>query len=102
MAPPVTPFPAASLPIHIHTTTHGFKPKARKGPPTDLLSCPLFAMQQFSCNPPRKGVPEAPGVVRCESIVRIFRRCANGVSAETTALEGHKYKDVVLRESKGL
>ncbi|KMU80834.1 hypothetical protein CISG_08959 [Coccidioides immitis RMSCC 3703] len=57
-------------------------------------------MQQFSCNPPRKGVPEAPGVVRCESVVRIFRRCANGVSAETTALEGHKYKDVVLRESK--
>ncbi|KAI1907870.1 hypothetical protein LOZ61_005882 [Ophidiomyces ophidiicola] len=92
MAPPVTPFPAASLPVHVHLTTHGFKPKARKGPPTDLSSCPLYAMTQFSCNPPSKGVPD-PGIVRCETVVRLFRRCANGVNAETTTLEGPRYRD---------
>ncbi|KAI5287947.1 hypothetical protein KEM52_001366 [Ascosphaera acerosa] len=86
MAPLTNLFPAAELPSRIHTQTEGFTPKHRKGAPAHLSQCPLYEMVQYSCNPPDRE-PPAAGEVVCESFVRLFRRCANGFTVETTAWE---------------
>ncbi|PLN84748.1 hypothetical protein BDW42DRAFT_191356 [Aspergillus taichungensis] len=86
MAPLVPIFPAASLPDHVNTVQRNFQEKRRKGGPVDLTQCPLFEMTQYSCNPPQEGVPK-PGVVVCKPVVRLFRRCAGGLTVETTAWE---------------
>ncbi|KAL2006927.1 hypothetical protein VTN00DRAFT_9595 [Thermoascus crustaceus] len=87
MAPLVPIFPTTSLPERVQilqTTT--YREKRRKGGPIDLEKCALLEMLQYSCNPPAEGVPE-PGVVRCKPVVRLFRRCAQGLTVETTAWE---------------
>lgn len=69
MAPPVEAFPAFQLPDRVQITT---KYRRRKKP-VDLLKCDLMEMVQYSCNvekDPRGG----RGVIRCEPLVRLFRR----------------------------
>ncbi|ODH34499.1 hypothetical protein ACO22_03098 [Paracoccidioides brasiliensis] len=79
------PFPTSALPTALLTTSKKYRETPRK-PPVDLLQCPLMEMVQYSCNPPNKEVP-APGIIECESVVRLFRRCANGLTVETTTWE---------------
>ncbi|KAJ5561255.1 hypothetical protein N7535_004278 [Penicillium sp. DV-2018c] len=86
MAPLVPVFSAESLPDHVNTVRRNFQDKRRKGESIDLKQCPLFEMTQFSCNPPQDGIPE-PGVVVCKPVVRLFRRCAGGLTVETTSWE---------------
>ncbi|EZF14331.1 hypothetical protein H112_06148 [Trichophyton rubrum D6] len=86
MAPQVESWPATELPQRLQSYHVGYRAKARKGGPIDLAQCPLYELTQYSCNPPDAGPPE-PGVVRCTTFTRLFRRCANGVTAETTAWE---------------
>lgn len=77
MPPLVQPFPAADLPARAQLVTKDLQLRRRKGAPAgvraDLERCPLFEMVQYSCNPPSEEAPPA-GVVRCESLVRLFRR----------------------------
>ncbi|GAQ04042.1 hypothetical protein ALT_1363 [Aspergillus lentulus] len=86
MAPLVPVFSAESLPEHVNTVNRNFQERRRKGGPVDLEGCKLLEMVQYSCNPPQDGIPK-PGVVTCKPIVRLFRRCAGGLTVETTAWE---------------
>ncbi|KAK2747984.1 hypothetical protein FQN57_001575 [Myotisia sp. PD_48] len=87
MAPLVESWPATELPTRLQVQQRGYIDRRRKGAPLDLSSCPLYEWTQYSCNPANESPPE-PGVVNCTTIIRLFRRCANGVTAETTAWEG--------------
>lgn len=82
MAPLVPIFPASALPERVNVVTKNFKEKHRKGPPIELEKCQLLEMLQYSCQPPQMG--SAPV---CTPIVRWFRRCAGGLTVETTAWE---------------
>ncbi|GJP93158.1 hypothetical protein CBS115989_6696 [Aspergillus niger] len=86
MAPLVPVFSAEALPEHVNIVTKNFQEKRRKGGPVELEKCKLLEMVQYSCNPPQEGIPK-PGVVNCKPIVRLFRRCAGGLTVETTAWE---------------
>ncbi|PYH76194.1 hypothetical protein BO82DRAFT_359379 [Aspergillus uvarum CBS 121591] len=86
MAPLVPVFHAETLPEHVNISTKNFQEKRRKGGPVDLEKCQLLEMVQFSCNPPQGGIPK-PGVIVCQPVVRLFRRCAGGLTVETTAWE---------------
>ncbi|KAJ5884757.1 hypothetical protein N7495_009267 [Penicillium taxi] len=86
MAPLVPVFSVETLPDHVNTVQRNFVEKRRKGDQINLKECPLFEMVQYSCNPPNKPGPEA-GVVLCDPVVRLFRRCAGGLTVETTSWE---------------
>ncbi|KAJ5692756.1 hypothetical protein N7462_002179 [Penicillium macrosclerotiorum] len=86
MAPLVPVFSVENLPDHVQTVRRNFQDKRRKGPAVDLKECQLLEMVQYSCNPPQDDVPQ-PGVITCKPIVRLFRRCAGGLTVETTAWE---------------
>ncbi|GAD97444.1 hypothetical protein ANI_1_1378084 [Paecilomyces variotii No. 5] len=86
MAPLVPVFPTEALPERVNVVYKGWKEKRRKGPQVDLEKCELREMLQYSCNPPQEGVP-SPGVVVCKPVLRLFRRCAGGLTIETTSWE---------------
>ncbi|KAL1982925.1 hypothetical protein VTN96DRAFT_777 [Rasamsonia emersonii] len=86
MAPLVPVFSATDLPDRVQIVHSAFKEKRRKGEPIDLEKCALLEMVQYSCNPPSEGI-QPPGVVKCKPVVRLFRRCAGGLTVETTAWE---------------
>lgn len=73
MAPLVPIFSTEDLPHRVQITHRGFKEKRRKGEPIDLTKCELMELVQYSCNPPEEGL-QAPGVIKCKPIVRLFRR----------------------------
>ncbi|KAL4784773.1 hypothetical protein BJX76DRAFT_356758 [Aspergillus varians] len=86
MAPLVPVFSAEKLPDHVNIVTRNFQEKRRKGGTVELEKCKLLEMVQYSCNPPQDGIPK-PGVVVCKPVVRLFRRCAGGLTVETTSWE---------------
>ncbi|KAL5333514.1 hypothetical protein BJX70DRAFT_403480 [Aspergillus crustosus] len=86
MAPLVPVFSVEKLPDHVNIVTKNFTEKRRKGGTVELEKCKLMELVQYSCNPPKDGIPE-PGVVVCKPVVRLFRRCAGGLTVETTAWE---------------
>lgn len=73
MAPLVPVFSTDDLPDRIQIVHRAFKEKRRKGEPVDLHKCDLMELVQYSCNPPDEGI-QAPGVVKCKPIVRLFRK----------------------------
>ena len=102
MSPPVETFPASELAQRIQLTLRG---RRRKGHQTVLGDCELLEMVQYSCHIEQD--PETPrtAIVKCEPIIRLFRkcvgiqdallysiltldRCNDTFLAETTALEG--------------
>ncbi|KAJ5115722.1 hypothetical protein N7456_000070 [Penicillium angulare] len=86
MAPLVPVFSADTLPDHVNIVRRNFLEKKRKGTQIDLKECPLLEMTQYSCNPPQEALPQ-PGQVVCKPIVRLFRKCADGLTVETTSWE---------------
>ncbi|KAL1993905.1 hypothetical protein VTN49DRAFT_2574 [Thermomyces lanuginosus] len=92
MAPLVPIFPASELPDRVQIIQSSFKEKRRKGKPIDLHKCELMEMLQYSCNPPSEGI-QKPGVIKCKPVVRLFRRCAGGVTVETTKWEKIKHEE---------
>jgi hypothetical protein len=86
MAPLVPVFSAETLPEHVNITQRNFQDKRRKGPDINLKECALLEMIQYSCNPPSGEIPQ-PGVITCKPVVRLFRRCAGGLTVETTSWE---------------
>ncbi|KAL3482194.1 hypothetical protein BJX99DRAFT_252909 [Aspergillus californicus] len=98
MAPLVPVFSAESLPDHVNIVTKNFQDeKRRKGVTVDLEKCKLMEMLQHSCNPPQGAIP-APGVVVCKPAVRLFRRCAGGLTVETTSWEPIRQAEDAKRE----
>lgn len=73
MAPLSPAFATDDLPDRIQFVQKGFKEKRRKGGTVDLEKCALMELVQYSCNPPTDGI-QAPGVVKCKPIVRLFRK----------------------------
>jgi hypothetical protein len=72
MAPPVETFPAAQLPERVQVTAQG---RRRKGGNIDLKKCDLMEMVQYNCwLEPGPGYREE--VVKCQPVVRLFRRYA--------------------------
>lgn len=66
MAPPVEVFPPFQLPARVMVTPDG---KRRKGSQIRLAEdCELREMVQWKCH------PDGKGRVRCEEVVRLFRR----------------------------
>ncbi|KAJ5299995.1 hypothetical protein N7476_011552 [Penicillium atrosanguineum] len=86
MAPLVPVFSAETLHDHVNITQRNFQDKRRKGPEINLKECALLEMMQYSCNPPSGEIPQ-PGVITCKPVVRLFRRCAGGLTVETTSWE---------------
>ncbi|KAF2458551.1 hypothetical protein BDY21DRAFT_283650 [Lineolata rhizophorae] len=87
MPPPLSPFPPSSLPQRVQYRPDG---KRRKGPPVELDRCELLQLSQYACNlaPAGETGPHGEKKVLCEELVRLFRRCANGLTVETTSWEG--------------
>ncbi|KAB8228688.1 hypothetical protein ETB97_006496 [Aspergillus alliaceus] len=98
MAPLVPIFSAEALPDHVSIVRKNFQERRRKGGPVELEKCKLLEMVQYSCNPPQDGIP-APGVVVCKPVVRLFRRCANGLTIETTAWEPIRLEEEAKRKA---
>ena len=69
MTPPIESFPATELPYRIQLTAQG---KRRKGGTLDLANCELMELVQYSCH--LEGRERATAVIKCEPIVRVFRR----------------------------
>ncbi|KAJ6112248.1 hypothetical protein N7523_008309 [Penicillium sp. IBT 18751x] len=86
MAPLVPVFSAETLSDHVNITQRNFQDKRRKGPEINLKECALLEMMQYCCNPPSGEIPQ-PGVITCKPVVRLFRRCAGGLTVETTSWE---------------
>ncbi|OGM45266.1 hypothetical protein ABOM_006434 [Aspergillus bombycis] len=100
MAPLVPIFSAEALPDHVSIVRKNFQERRRKGGPVELEKCKLMEMVQYSCNPPQDGIP-TPGVVVCKPVVRLFRRCANGLTVETTAWEPIRLEEEAKRKAAG-
>ncbi|KAF2757657.1 hypothetical protein EJ05DRAFT_501184 [Pseudovirgaria hyperparasitica] len=79
--PLVEPFSAQILPQRINQTFDG----KRRKQPLDLSQCQLMKMIQYNCDVENKYTPKA--AVTCHEVLRVFRRCANGTTVETTAWE---------------
>ncbi|KAK8197519.1 hypothetical protein HDK77DRAFT_20308 [Phyllosticta capitalensis] len=80
MAPPIEHFHPEELEARVQYKTDG---RYRKGG-VDLEKCKLMEMVQYDCWPERRG---SGSVVKCKPLVRLFRKCANGLTVETTSWE---------------
>ncbi|RMJ23034.1 Mitochondrial export protein Som1 [Aspergillus sp. HF37] len=100
MAPLVPKFPVESLPDHVNIVSHSNFQEKRRKPPVDLKQCSLHEMTQYSCNPPDEGIPQ-PGVIVCKPLVRLFRRCAGGLTVETTSWEPLQQAEEAKRKTEG-
>jgi len=72
MSPPVEVFPAFQLPDRVQITTRN----RRRKKPVDLQKCELVEMVQYSCDI-AKDERDGGTVIKCEPIVRLFRRCVD-------------------------
>ncbi|KAH7062663.1 hypothetical protein B0J12DRAFT_564042 [Macrophomina phaseolina] len=87
MAPPVEAFPPQELSARVQYDARG---KYRKGGPIELEKCKLLEMVQYACEVENRDDPR--GRVMCRPLVRLFRRCANGLTVETTSWENLEHK----------
>lgn len=83
---PTSTYPLAQLETQANVLPNG---KARK-PRVSLSSdCALKELVQYKCNVKSSAKKEnaAPPRIVCEPVVRLLRRCGNGMHVETTAWE---------------
>ncbi|KAF2137200.1 uncharacterized protein K452DRAFT_236131 [Aplosporella prunicola CBS 121167] len=84
MAPLVEAFPPEELEARAQYTPDNRLRNKRR--PVDLAKCKLLELVQYECDVVDRGDPKS--VVRCQPLVRLFRKCADGLSVETTSWEG--------------
>ncbi|KAF2400364.1 hypothetical protein EJ06DRAFT_530346 [Trichodelitschia bisporula] len=82
--PAATTFPSSALPQHVARDVRG-KPRGVR-----LEDCPLSEMTQYRCD--IVGRETSSPSVRCEWFLRLFRRCADGLTVETTDWEWSRSK----------
>ncbi|KAK4897131.1 hypothetical protein LTR27_005024 [Elasticomyces elasticus] len=82
MAPLVETFHPARLQQHIQYQADG---KVRK-PPVDLKQCALKELIQYECDL-RGPLDDPKSKVVCDPVLKLFRKCANGLTVETTSWE---------------
>ncbi|KAF1834767.1 hypothetical protein BDW02DRAFT_568734 [Decorospora gaudefroyi] len=90
MSPTIPTFTVSTLEAQI-TTRPTAKPT---NPPIQLHDCELKELVQYKCNiQTKKGSSKGknPDIV-CEPVVRWLRRCAGGLSVETTVWEEWRAK----------
>jgi len=71
MSPPVETFPASQLAQRIQLTPQGRKKKGRE---VELGDCELLEMVQYSCHLEVHPETLRTAIVKCEPIVRLFRK----------------------------
>ncbi|KAF1989799.1 hypothetical protein K402DRAFT_349933 [Aulographum hederae CBS 113979] len=82
MAPPVQIFPPTELSERVQSHASG----KRRKPPVNLEECKLMEMVQYMCDV--ENPRELRATIVCKPVTRLFRRCANGLTVETTSWEG--------------
>ncbi|KAK7542651.1 uncharacterized protein J3D65DRAFT_614511 [Phyllosticta citribraziliensis] len=80
MAPPIEHFLPEELEARAQFNAKG---RYRKGG-VDLEKCKLMEMLQYDCWVERR---VSQPFVKCRPLVRMFRKCANGLTVETTSWE---------------
>ncbi|KAE9983308.1 hypothetical protein EG328_010096 [Venturia inaequalis] len=97
--PPLKKFHATELSSHV-TAIERVRPQNPKNgkpsaqtktfdKPIDLRECRLFEMTQYNCpEPPMVKRGEKPHEILCTPLQRLFRKCAGGLTVETTEWEG--------------
>ncbi|KAF2812391.1 uncharacterized protein BDZ99DRAFT_461103 [Mytilinidion resinicola] len=84
MAPPIEIFSSNDLAEKVQYTASG----KRRKPDVDLRACKLLEMVQYHCTHKGDYKKDPRAVyVECSPLVRSFRRCADGLTVETTAWE---------------
>ncbi|KAB2568725.1 hypothetical protein BFW01_g384 [Lasiodiplodia theobromae] len=86
MVQPVEAFPPEELAARVQFNAQGKRVK----PPVDLEQCKLLEMVQYACDVENRNDPRAR--ITCRPLVRLFRRCANGLTVETTAWEDLEHR----------
>ncbi|KAK6441827.1 hypothetical protein LTR95_001936 [Oleoguttula sp. CCFEE 5521] len=82
MAPLTAAFPPSKLEAQVQYLPNG----KRRKQPVNLKECELKELVQYMCD--LDGPKEDPkSKVQCEPILRLFRKCANGLTVETTSWE---------------
>ena len=71
MSPPVETFPASELAQRVQLTLQG---RRRKGREIVLSDCELREMVQYSCHLEEDSEKPRTAIVKCEPIVRLFRK----------------------------
>ncbi|KAL1641928.1 hypothetical protein SLS58_005764 [Diplodia intermedia] len=86
MAPPVEAFPPEELSVRVQYKPNG----RRRKPPVELEKCKLLEMVQYACEVENRDDPRSR--VLCRPLVRLFRRCAGGLTVETTSWEDNEHR----------
>ncbi|KAF2435723.1 hypothetical protein EJ08DRAFT_729598 [Tothia fuscella] len=81
IGPATISFPSSELTERVNKTEKG---QYRK-PPVELEKCKLMEMTQYRCDV--EGTDRKTARTVCKPFLRLFRRCANGLTVETTEWE---------------
>ncbi|KAL1583686.1 hypothetical protein WHR41_07520 [Cladosporium halotolerans] len=82
MAPLVESFPASQLTTRVQYVANG----QRRKPPVDLKECELMQMIQHRCDLDGPRFDPRSKVV-CDPVLRLFRKCSDKLTVETTDWE---------------
>ncbi|KAF1843117.1 uncharacterized protein K460DRAFT_340891 [Cucurbitaria berberidis CBS 394.84] len=92
------PLPMRTVPLSALETEINVLPNGKsRSPPIKLIDCPLKELVQYKCNVHPSKEKGKKALVACEPVLRLLRKCENGLSVETTAWEGWKARQDVAK-----